>query len=83
MSREHDIPEPPPIIGTAFMAEDGTIRLDLRAEMPGGRGHGISRLEYPRYHRQYEYILRHLGGMQPGESKPVRPFPAESSKETS
>lgn len=66
------------IIGTAFMYDDGTILLDIRAELPGG-GEGLSRLEYPKYHRYYEEVLRHVGGLEPGQSKPVPPWPKEES----
>lgn len=60
-------------IGTARMMADGTIVLDLLAR---GRGaSGDARLTYPLGDPQYQAILRHLGGLQPGEIKPVRPFP--------
>lgn len=60
-------------IGTARMQADGTIILDLMARQDGTIGHG--RLIYPPDHPDYEMILRHLGGLRPGESKPVPPFP--------
>jgi hypothetical protein len=67
-------------IGTATMLEDGTIILDLVAEGSGGeRGHG--RFTYPTTHKQYAEILKHLGGLKPGESKLVPPFPDNSEKE--
>ena len=66
-------------IGSATMLADGTIVLDLIAEGPGGmRGHG--RLTYPTTHKRYEEILKHLGGLKPGESKPVPPFPNDSAE---
>jgi hypothetical protein len=60
-------------IGTARMAPDGTIILDLVARTGGAVGQG--RITYPPGHPQYETILRHLGGLRPGEEKPVPPFP--------
>jgi hypothetical protein len=60
-------------IGTAHMLDDGTVVLDLRAEGGGAVGHG--RLTYPPSHPQYAEILRHLGGLAPGEKKPVAPWP--------
>lgn len=63
-------------IGRATMSEDGTITLDLRAEAESGQV-GTSRLVYPPSHAQYDYILKHLGGMKPKESKPVPPFETE------
>ena len=64
----------PAPIGTASMQPDGTILLDLRATGPGG-ARGDARLAYPPGHRDYDMILRHLGGLRPGENKPVPPFP--------
>jgi hypothetical protein len=61
-------------IGSASMTGDGTIILDLRAEGPGGLT-GDARLVYPRGHQQYREILEHIGGLRPGESKPVPPWP--------
>ena len=56
------------------MEPDGTIVLDLRAEGPGGIvGHG--RLRYPKGHARYAEVLAHLGGLVPGETKAVRPWP--------
>ena len=60
-------------IGMATMMEDGTIVLDLRAEVPGG-GRGIGRLTYPPSHPQYPEVLSHLGGLRPGEQKLVPPW---------
>jgi hypothetical protein len=60
-------------IGEATMKDDGTIILDLRAEGENGEI-GIGRLEYPPAHPQYDYIMKHIGGIKPGESKPVPPF---------
>ncbi len=63
-------------IGSATMKEDGTILLQLRAEGPGGiRGDAL--LTYPPGHPEYKKILKHLGGLRPGEEKPVPPWPAE------
>jgi hypothetical protein len=64
-----------PYIGTATMAPDGTISLWLRAELPGGTGHGHGTLVYLPSDPQYQAVLRHLGGLHPGENKPVRPWP--------
>jgi len=61
-------------LGSATMEEDGTIVLQLRAEGPEGRiGDGL--LRYPPDHPQYQEILRHLGGLKKGETKPVPPWP--------
>ncbi|MBZ5516641.1 MAG: WG repeat-containing protein [Acidobacteriia bacterium] len=63
-------------IGSASMEADGTIVLRLRAEGPGGMvGDGL--LRYPPDHPRYQEVLRHLGGLRKGETKPVPPWPEE------
>lgn len=65
---------PPDSIGVAWMEPDGTIRMNLRAEGPGGIvGHG--RLEYAPGDKDYAKILAHLGGLKPGQFKSVPPWP--------
>jgi hypothetical protein len=61
----------PGSIGTALMNPDGTITLNIRT-IPGGPLEGVvaSRPGDPNYAR----ILSHVGGMQPGEKKPVPPW---------
>ena len=65
-------PAPAPI-GVARMKPDGTIILDLVARTGGTTGQ--ARLVYPPGHPDHAMILRHLGGLRPGEVKPVPPFP--------
>jgi hypothetical protein len=63
----------PPSIGVATLEEGGVLVLQLRAE--GERGLvGDARLTYRPEDPQYQSILRHLGGLSIGESKPVPPF---------
>lgn len=57
------------IIGIAVMGEDGTVTLNLRA--PSG---AQSVIVYRRGDPQYARIVSHLGGIQPGEHKPVPAF---------
>jgi hypothetical protein len=61
-------------IGLATMEPDGTIVLKLRAEGPG-RMMGEGLLRYPPSHKDYNEVLTHIGGLKPGESKPVPPWP--------
>jgi hypothetical protein len=61
-------------IGTATMQQDRTIVLDLIASGPDLLGD--ARLTYAPSDPNYEAILRHLGGLRPGEMKQVQPFPA-------
>jgi len=63
-------------IGVATMLDDGTLQLMLRAEGEGGMV-GDALIRYPPTHDQYQEVLKHLGGMKPGESKPVPPWPDE------
>jgi len=59
-------------IGAATMAADGTITLQVHSLPPGPIGHAM--LQYPPTHAQYQDILKHLGGLTPGASKPVPPW---------
>jgi hypothetical protein len=61
-------------IGVATMQPDGTILLQLRAEGPGGL-EGDALLTYPPADPDYANVLQHLGGLAPGQSKPVPPWP--------
>jgi hypothetical protein len=63
----------PRSIGAATMRADGTIEMQLRAEGPGGIV-GDALFVYPPDHPQYADMLAHVGGLQPGESKPVPPW---------
>src|SRR5688500_14083484 len=67
----------PKSIGVATMEADGTIALRLRAELPEGGGAGEGYFRYPPSDPQYGEILDHLGGLEPGQSKPVPPWPDE------
>jgi hypothetical protein len=60
-------------IGTATMNADATIVLQLRATASDGTT-GDGQLIYPPAHPRYAEILRHVGGLRPGESKPVPPW---------
>lgn len=65
----------PASIGSATMEADGTIVLNLIATGGGITGHGV--IEYHPDHPDYQMILDHLGGLKPGQTKPVPPFPDE------
>lgn len=62
----------PEYIGDATMTEDGTIILNLRAEGDGIVGHG--QFTYTPDQPEYKDVLDHIGGIKPGERKPVRPW---------
>jgi len=59
------------------MEADGTIKMMLRAEAKTAGGHivGHSFLEYRRGDKDYRMILDHVGPMQPGDHRPVPPWP--------
>jgi hypothetical protein len=64
----------PESIGEARMEPDGTIVMRLRAVSEDGAvGEGLVR--YPPTDPEYESVLEHLGGLTPGERKPVPPWP--------
>lgn len=62
----------PGSIGVATMSADGTITLQLRAPAPGPITETVT--AYHRGDPQYARVLSHLGGMHPGEHKPVPPW---------
>ncbi|MGN6749072.1 MAG: hypothetical protein ACTHJS_10820 [Xanthobacteraceae bacterium] len=59
-------------VGRAKMSADGTITLQLRSLWPNPIAE--TELVYAPDDPQYEEIKHHLGGLKPGESKPVPPF---------
>lgn len=63
----------PECIGVANMSQDGTITLLLRAQSPKG-DLGDALLTYAKSDPRYAGILKHIGGLKPGEEKPVPPF---------
>jgi hypothetical protein len=64
-------------VGSASMEEDGTIVLRLAVTGPEGEvGDGL--LRYAPTHPKYAEVLRHLGGLKKGETKPVPPWPEQA-----
>ena len=59
-------------IGAAHMDEDGVITLRIRSLPPGPIAE--AELRYAPNDPHYEDIKRHLGGIAPGETKPVKPW---------
>ncbi len=58
----------PGSIGTALMSADGTVTLTFNGPIMKGV------LAYRRGNPQYARIISHLGGIQPGQKKPVPPW---------
>jgi hypothetical protein len=61
-----------PYAGTAEMLDDGTLSLHLRLTSDGKALNDT--LVYKVSDRAYDNVLRHLGGLQPGETKAFRPW---------
>ncbi|MCC6788642.1 MAG: hypothetical protein IT547_12450 [Hyphomonadaceae bacterium] len=69
------VPEAPPAsIGVATMSAERVITLQLRATSSGGAV-GDALLTYAPGDPNYADVLTHLGGLEPGETKPVPPWP--------
>jgi hypothetical protein len=77
---DHTVSETPASIGQATMLADGTIHLMLRAEGPGGAVGDAMFILRPGM-QNYEATVVHVGGLRPGESKSVPPWPAEGQGE--
>jgi hypothetical protein len=60
-------------IGYATMDADGTIVLHFALSNPPAHGQSTYRPDDP----EYQDVLRHLGGLKPGETKSVPPFPED------
>ncbi len=71
-ARTSDARPPMPYTGTAEMLDDGTLSLHLRLTSDGKSVNDT--LTYKTSDRGYDDILRHLGGLRPGETKPFRPW---------
>jgi hypothetical protein len=74
-AQQRSKPDEVPTIGVARMRPDGTIELQLRATSPPGGPVGHRLFEFPPDHPRYQEVLRHLGGLKPGEVKSVPPWP--------
>lgn len=68
--QEHQDERP---IGNAKMLADETLVLTLRAETGAAVGH--AEFQYAKNDPEYARILKHIGGLKPGEEKQVPPFP--------
>lgn len=59
-------------VGSATMTSDGSVVLRLRVEKEGTIGD--AEFVYPPSHPEYQNILKHIGPVKPGETKPVPPW---------
>jgi hypothetical protein len=61
-----------PFTGTATMQDDGSLTLHLRLTSDGKEIDDT--LTYKTTDRGYDDVLRHLGGLDPGDTKSFRPW---------
>ncbi len=59
-------------IGVATMSADAIVTLQIRSLPPRPIAEGL--LVYKPGSKDYRMVLGHLGGIKPGQSKPVRPW---------
>jgi len=69
--------------GVATMQPDGTIKMRFRAPFPDCGGFAEGTLEYKPDSPDYQEVLRHIGGLRPGETKVVPPWPDEPTRRAS
>lgn len=67
------VPPLPDSIGVATMSNDRVVTLRLRSANLGMIAEGV--FSYKPGDPKYEEIIAHLGGIEPGQQKPVPPFP--------
>ncbi len=60
-------------IGEAWLDENGAIVLQMRRTADGMNVD--SRTKYKVGDKYYDDVLKHLGGLKPGEKKLVQPWP--------
>jgi hypothetical protein len=76
--RESLPPDPedglPASVGTATMAQDGTLTLMLRTETADGLV-GEMVMVVPPGDPRHAGMVRHLGGIAPGQARAIPPFP--------
>ena len=65
----------PTTIGSAYMQDDGTLEMSLRAVAADGTI-GEAMMVVPPKDGRYADMVKHLGGIKPGQGKPIPPFPS-------
>lgn len=69
----------PDYVGVATMLPDGTIHMRLRGQLPGG-GVAEGEVDYQPDSPDYQQVLEHLGGLKPGETKLMKPWPDDPAQ---
>src|SRR5262249_34949624 len=70
-------PGPTQSVGVATMLANGTILIGVGGDGPGSRAQAV--LEIHPGDSNYQMILDHVGGLKPGETKPIPPWPDQPS----
>jgi len=70
-----DLDEDPTDVGIATLAEDGTLEMQLRTVARNGTI-GEALLLVATDDERYASMIAHIGGLEPGQSKPIPPFPS-------
>jgi hypothetical protein len=65
----------PENVGSAYMQPDGTLEMSLRTETQDGTI-GEALLVVGKDDPRYAGMVKHLGGIRPGEGRAIPPFPA-------
>jgi hypothetical protein len=71
-------PKPKPIdrsIGKATMLADGTIVMEMKTTADMGGGAMIQRIKPD--DTQYALVVKRLGGLKPGQTKPFETYPLQ------
>ena len=66
---EHEIT----YLGIAEMRPDGTMVLTMYVDGEGRDAFQV--IEYKPTDKNYDLVRKHVGGLMPGEQKPVHPWP--------
>jgi len=65
--------KPAPSVGVATMLTNGTILVGVGGDGPAARAQAV--LEIHPGDTNYQMIIDHVGGLKPGETKPIPPWP--------
>jgi hypothetical protein len=71
-------PAPEPSVGVARMLENGTILIGIRGPAVDGPLQAVLMVEPG--DTNYQQIIDHVGGLKPGETKSIPPWPDQAPK---
>ncbi len=71
-------PAPAPSVGVATMLENGTILIGVRGPAPDSPLQAVLMIEPG--DTNYQQIIDHVGGLKPGETKSIPPWPDQAPK---